>query len=205
MSYWLCGLPTTKPLPDYQTNDVQYRLADTSTRKGAAGTSPPFTRFALVLCAILVLENNFQVALPYNLKGFGVWRNPKLFGVEEFLTKPLRFCLTKSHSHWFRIFLWKFLAQIESSERSWEKKHAMYSLMNMRQLHILFNVIVCWFLCFAPNLLELNPKLFCSDVQNNIRLSSGKFGAKHRNQQTITCQVLAELNKLWSCLTFIKL
>ena len=88
---------------------------------------------------------------------------------------------------------------------------SMYSLMNMRQLHILFDsaktwhVIVCWFLCFAPNLPELNPKLFCSDVQNNFRLSSGKFGAKHRNQQTITSQVLAELNKLWSCLIFIKL
>ena len=27
-----------------------------------------------------------------------------------------------------------------------------------------------------------------------------KFGAKHRNQQTITCQVLAELNKIWSYL-----
>ena len=39
-----------------------------------------------------------------------------------------------------------------------------YSLMNMRQLHILFNsaetwqVIVCWFLCFTPNLPELNPE-----------------------------------------------
>ena len=86
-----------------------------------------------------------------------------------------------------------------------------YSFMNMRQLHILFNsaktwhVIVCWFLCFPPNLPELNLKLFCSDVQNNFRFSSGKFGGKHRNQQTITCQVLAELNKIWSCLIFIKL
>ena len=35
--------------------------------------------------------------------------------------------------------------------------------------------------------------------------SSGKFGVKHRNQQTITCQVSAELNKIWSCLIFIKL
>ena len=58
----------------------------------------------------------------------------------------------------------------------------VYSLINMRQLHILFNsaktwlVIVCWFLCFAPNLPELNLKLFCSDVQNNFRFSSGKFG-----------------------------
>ena len=73
--------------------------------------------------------------------------------------------------------------------------HKEYSLMNMRQLHILFNsaktwhVIVCWFLCFSPNLPELNPKLFCSDVQNNFRFSSGKFRAKHRNRnhQTITC------------------
>ena len=44
-----------------------------------------------------------------------------------------------------------------------------------------------------------------SDVQNNFRFSSGKFGGKHRNQQTIICQVLAELNKIWSCLIFIKL
>ena len=66
-------------------------------------------------------------------------------------------------------------------------------------------MIVCCFLCFAPNLPELNLKLFSSDVQNNFKLSSGKFGAKHRNQQTITCQVLAELNKIWSYLIFIKL
>ena len=86
-----------------------------------------------------------------------------------------------------------------------------YSLMNMRQLHILFNsaktwhVIVCWFLCFAPNLPELSLKLFWTLEQNNFWLSSGKFGAKHRNKQTITCQVLAELNEIWSCLIFIKL
>ena len=81
----------------------------------------------------------------------------------------------------------------------------------MRQLHILFNsaktwhLIVYWFLCFAPNLPELNLKLFWTSEQNNFRFSSGKFGAKHRNQQTNTCQVLAELNKIWSCLIFIKL
>ena len=84
-----------------------------------------------------------------------------------------------------------------------------YSLMNIRQLHILFNsdktwhVIVCWFLCFSPNLPELNQKLFWKSEQNNYRLSSGKFGEKHRNQQTFTGQVLAELNKIWSCLIFI--
>ena len=83
--------------------------------------------------------------------------------------------------------------------------------MNMRQFHILFNsaktwhVIVCWFLCFPPNLPELNLKLFCSDVQNIVRFSSGKFEGKHRNKKTIPCKVLAELNKIWSCLIFIKL
>ena len=52
----------------------------------------------------------------------------------------------------------------------------------MRQLHVLFNsaktwhVIVCWLLCFPLNLPDLNLKLFCSDVQNNFRFSSGKFG-----------------------------
>ena len=66
-------------------------------------------------------------------------------------------------------------------------------------------MIVCWFLCFPPNFPELNLELFCSDVQNNFRFSSSKFRGKHRSQQTITCQVLAELNKLWSCLIFIKL
>ena len=75
----------------------------------------------------------------------------------------------------------------------------------MRQLHILFNsaktwhVIVCWFLCFSLNLSELNLKLFWTSEQNNFRFSSGKFMGKHRNQQVITCQVLAELNEIWSC------
>ena len=86
-----------------------------------------------------------------------------------------------------------------------------YSLIDMRQLHIVFNsaktwhVIVCWFLCFPPNLPELSLKLFGSNVENNFRFSSDKFGGKHRNQQTIKCQVLAELNKIWSSLIFIKL
>ena len=59
--------------------------------------------------------------------------------------------------------------------------HTMYSLMNMTQLRIIFNEL------------------------NNFRFSTGKFGGKHRNQQTITFQVLAELNKIWSYLIFIKL
>ena len=76
----------------------------------------------------------------------------------------------------------------------------------MRQLHILFNsaktwhVIVCWFLCFPLILPELNLKLFWTSEQNNFKFSSGKFGGKHRNHQTITCQVL---NRIWNCLIFI--
>ena len=59
-----------------------------------------------------------------------------------------------------------------------------YSLMNMRQLHILFNSaktwheIVCWFLCFSLNLPELIIKLFRKSEQNNFMISSGKFGEK---------------------------
>ena len=68
----------------------------------------------------------------------------------------------------------------------------------------LFEKLALFTLCFPKNLSELNLKLFSSGVRNNFRLSSGKFGAKHRNQQTITSQVLAELNKIWSCLLFIK-
>ena len=58
------------------------------------------------------------------------------------------------------------------------------------------------------NLPELTLRLFCSNVQNNFRFSSGKFGeirGKTQKSKTITCQVLAELNKIWSCLIFIKL
>ena len=58
---------------------------------------------------------------------------------------------------------------------------------------------------YPPNLAELNLKLFCSDVQNNFRFSLGNFWGKCRNQQTTTCQVLAELNEIWSYLIFIKL
>ena len=59
--------------------------------------------------------------------------------------------------------------------------YSIYSLMNMRQLHILFNsaktwhVVVCWFLCFPPNLPELNLILFWTSEQNNFRFSSGKL------------------------------
>ena len=57
----------------------------------------------------------------------------------------------------------------------------IYSLIDMRQFHILFNsaktwhVIVSSFLCFPQNLPELNLKLFWTLEQNNLRFSSGKF------------------------------
>ena len=114
--------------------------------------------------------------------------------------------------HFFHLCRWKNVEVgklIRCAAHLLEKSE--YSWMNRRQLHIIFNsaktwhVIVCWFLCFAPNLPELSLKLFSTDVQNNFRLSSGKFRAKHRNQQTITCQVLAELKRIWSCLIFIRL
>ena len=86
------------------------------------------------------------------------------------------------------IDLQKFSIDIKNADMYnclWYQNKTLYSLMNMRQLHILFNwaktwhVIVCWFLCFPLNLPELNLKLFCSDVQKNFRFSSGKFGGKH--------------------------
>jgi hypothetical protein len=33
-------------------------------------------------------------------------------------------------------------------------------------------------------------------ILGSAQVNSGEFGGKHRNQQTITCQVLAELNKI---------
>ena len=50
------------------------------------------------------------------------------------------------------------LEQLKAKLTEPSANRVKYSLMNMRQLHILFNsaktwhVIVCWFLCFAPNL-----------------------------------------------------
>ena len=124
------------------------------------------------------------------------------------------YLITTYFTYAFRFIFWKYgINKIASSSfMSIVNCFAMqssiitdYSLMNMRQLHISFRtwrVIVCCFLCFPPNLPKLNLKLFCSYVQNNFRFSSGKFRGKHRNQQTITCQVLAELNKIWSFCTY---
>ena len=42
-------------------------------------------------------------------------------------------------------------------------------------------------------------------ILGSAQVNLGKFGEKHRNQQTITCQVLAEMNKIWSCVILIKL
>ena len=65
-------------------------------------------------------------------------------------------------------------------------------------------LILLLYYLYSSMFYSIQPKLWTSE-QNNFRFSSGKFGGKHRNQQTITCQVLAELNKIWSCLIFIKL
>jgi hypothetical protein len=60
----------------------------------------------------------------------------------------------------------------------------LYSLINMRQLHIFSNkpkidmrlfVDFCVFPHFSLNLPELNLKLFFSAVQNNFRFNSGTF------------------------------
>ena len=56
-----------------------------------------------------------------------------------------------------------------------------------------------WWFSFLASKCDIWKASFLHE-QNNFRFSSGKFGAKHRNQQTITCQVLAELNRIWSYL-----
>ena len=112
------------------------------------------------------------------------------------------FCILKYPQYFTRKFM-------DINTWAVSKCSTFYSLMDMRQLHILFNsaktwhVLGCWFLCFPLNLPELNLKLFWTSDQNNLRFSSGKFRGKQRNQQTITCQISAELNKIWFCLIFI--
>ena len=72
----------------------------------------------------------------------------------------------------------------------------------MRQLHVFsikpkhdMRLFVDFYVFyhFSLNLPELNLKLFYSADQNNFRFISGKFRGKHRNQQTISCQIFAQL------------
>ena len=57
----------------------------------------------------------------------------------------------------------------------------------------------------APYFIQFNSN--CFEYQNRTIFGSAQVnsGEKHRNQQTITCQVLAEINRIWSCFIFIKL
>ena len=86
-----------------------------------------------------------------------------------------------------------------------------YSLISTRQLHIFsikpkldMQLFVDFYVStrFGLNLSDRNLKLFWTSIQNNFRFRSRKFSQKrlNRNQQTITCQLLAKLNEIWSCL-----
>ena len=57
-----------------------------------------------------------------------------------------------------------------------EYETAPYFIQFSQNLTFELFVDVCVFPLIPPNLSELNLKLFCSDVQNNFRFSSGKFG-----------------------------
>ena len=60
------------------------------------------------------------------------------------------------------------------------------------------------FPCFYQFLYDVIIKLFCFDLQNNFT-RTGKNREIQLDQPTIRCQVLGSLNKMWSCLIFIKL
>ena len=93
----------------------------------------------------------------------------------------------------------------------------IYSLLNRKQLHIfsikpkldirLF-VYFCVFPRFSLNVPELNLKLFWTAEKNNFRFSSGKFREKWGKTQKSTnnlMSIFGLLEKIWSCLIFIKL
>ena len=57
-----------------------------------------------------------------------------------------------------------------------EYETAPYFIQFSQNLTCELFVDVCVFPLIPPNLSELNLKLFCSDVENNSRFSSGKLG-----------------------------
>ena len=56
-----------------------------------------------------------------------------------------------------------------------------------------------------PRPLNLSFVMICRIILWSGHAKTGKNREKRKNQQTIRCQVLAQLNKIWSCLIFIKL
>jgi hypothetical protein len=61
---------------------------------------------------------------------------------------------------------------------------------------------------FSLNLPELNLKLVSSPVQNNFRFSSGKFREKQEKTLISSKNIMSSvglIEKIWSCLIFIKL
>ena len=66
----------------------------------------------------------------------------------------------------------------------------------------------CVFPHFSLNLPELNLKIFWTAEENNFRFSSGKFREKRGKTQKSTNNLMSSfglIEKIWSCLIFIKL
>ena len=96
-----------------------------------------------------------------------LWKVPRFLSFVGFIW--LQLFLKDKHYHVFVGY-----PQIRTDKNGFEFLKAIYkskiflaySLMNMRQLHILLNsaktwhVLGCWFLCFPLNLPELDLKLF---------------------------------------------
>ena len=72
----------------------------------------------------------------------------------------------------------------------WPKIYCLYSVINMRQLQILFNQtkichrIVCFFSCFYQFLQDVIIKLFCKSKQNNFWSHHARTG-KNRKTRNI--------------------
>ena len=102
---------------------------------------------------------------------------------------------------------WRIYSWLKRKIVFWLRvKCVKYSLINMRQLQVLiisaktWHRIVCWFSWISLFLSVVNLKLFCFYLQNNFLFTPGKFRGIQLNQQTIICQVLAWLKKIWNCL-----
>ena len=108
---------------------------------------------------------------------------------------------------WIMFFVWKMITHWNEKTRPIFKKWGIqtlhYSLINRRELHIFsikpkLDMRLFVDFCVFPRFpwIYLSWTWNCSEQQKrtilgSAQVNSGKNGGKHRNQQTISCQVLA--------------
>ena len=101
-----------------------------------------------------------------------------------------------------------FIVQARSNWLHFLKKNNVYSLISIRQnynfdmLATIWHEIVSWFLTISQDLRNMITKLFlfwfsyqCRTILWSQQTRTGKNGGKTINQQTMPCQMMAQVSK----------